>query len=199
MKTVYIVGILVFLLVMVSSASAETFYLTDVNDHTYDGKIKIEVSWSGNTITVRDVSTSLDNISNVDIKEIGIQLPSGYSVLSVVDSGGVPANHWTASYGNFEESEFGHFNTQITRDSGSNSKTRGPITINLNKNLEGSLPLNENNNSVVVHISFGEEEEALVGSTWVGGSTQIPEFPSIVLPVAAVLGLMFILGSRRKE
>ncbi|TFH04717.1 MAG: PEF-CTERM sorting domain-containing protein, partial [Methanosarcina sp.] len=48
-------------------------------------------------------------------------------------------------------------------------------------------------------ISFGEKKEALVGSTWVGGSAQIPEFPSIALPVVAILGLMFILVSRRKE
>lgn len=198
MKTVRVIGILVFLLLTASSASAATFYLTKVNDHTYDGKIRIEVTCSGSTITVKDVSSALDGISNVDIKEIGIQLPPGYSVISVVDNG-KPANSWSASYGNFRESEFGLFNTQITRDPGKSLKTRGPITINLNKNLEGALPLNDKDNSVVVHISFGEEKEALVGSTWVGGGAQIPEFPSIALPVAAVLGLIFILGGRRKK
>ncbi|KKG15884.1 hypothetical protein EO98_15120 [Methanosarcina sp. 2.H.T.1A.6] len=198
MKTVYVIGVLVFLLITVSSASAASFYLTEVNDHTYDGKIRIEVSYSGSTITVKDVSTSLDGISNVDIKEIGIQLPTGYRVTSVVDSS-KPANRWSASSGNYQESEFGRFNTQIIRDPGKSSKTRGPITINLNKELEGTLPLNNNQNSVVVHISFGEKKEALVGSTWVGGSAQIPEFPSIALPVAAIMGLMFILDTRRKE
>lgn len=42
MKTVHIIGILVFLLVTVSSASAATFYLTEVNDNTHDGLIKLK-------------------------------------------------------------------------------------------------------------------------------------------------------------
>ncbi len=199
MKTVYLIGILVFLLVTVSSASAETFYLTQVNEHQYDGKIRIEVSFTGSTITVKDVSTALDGISNVDIKEIGIQLPAGYSVLQngVVD-GGAANNVWTAISGDFVESEFGTFNTQINRDPGKSSKTRGPITISLNKALVGSLPVNDKSNSVVVHISFGQGQEALVGSTWAGGSAQIPEFPSMTLPIAAIMGIMFIFG-RRKE
>ena len=108
----------------------------------YDGNIRIEVSFTGSTITVKDVSTALDGISNVDIKEIGIQLPAGYSVLQngVVD-GGAANNVWTAISGDFVESEFGTFNTQINRDPGKSSKNRGPITISLNKGLVGSLPL----------------------------------------------------------
>lgn len=54
MRTVDFIGVLVFLVFMVSSASAETFYLTDVNDHKYDGKLQIEISYSGNLITIRE-------------------------------------------------------------------------------------------------------------------------------------------------
>ncbi|HOW13965.1 PEF-CTERM sorting domain-containing protein [Methanosarcina sp.] len=197
MRLKFIIGILALLLLTVSTASAETFYLTDVNEEQFAGKIRIQVSCSGDTITVQDVSTDLNTISNVDLKEIGIVLPAGYSVTSVVDEGA--ENDWSATTGSYEESEFGHFNTQINRDPGSNSKTRGPIKIYLNKALAGSLPANEYGNSVVVHISFGEKGEALVGSTWVSGYTPIPEFPSIALPVVAILGIMFIFGRRKQE
>lgn len=198
MRLKLIIGILVLLLLMAGTASAETFYLTDVNEKQFEGKIRIQVSCVGDTITVQDVSTDLNTISNVDLKEIGIVLPEGYSVVSVADEG-ASENDWSATQGNYEESEFGHFNTQINRDPGSNSKTRGPIKIYLNEPLVGSLPKNEYDNSVVVHISFGEKGEALVGSTWVSGYTPIPEFSTIALPIAAILGLLFIFGRRKQE
>lgn len=58
-----------FLLFTVGSASAATFYLTDVNDNKYDGLIKIKVTYDGNTITVQDVSSALDSTSNVDVSD----------------------------------------------------------------------------------------------------------------------------------
>ncbi|AKB61302.1 hypothetical protein MSMAP_1317 [Methanosarcina mazei SarPi] len=32
-----------------------------------------------------------------------------------------------------------------------------------------------------------------------GDTTQIPEFPTMALPVAAILGLMFIFGRKKQE
>ncbi|MDI9393980.1 MAG: PEF-CTERM sorting domain-containing protein [Euryarchaeota archaeon] len=195
MKLKYIIGILALLLLMAGTASAETFYLEDVNKIQYSGKIKIQVTCVGDTITVQDVSPGLVGISNVDLKTIGIVLPAGYTVLNVVDEG--QGSTWETSYGEFQESEFGKFNTEIKKEGGS-IKTRGPITITLDKPLESSLPTNDQGNSVVVHISFGKQGEALVGSTWVSGYS-IPEFPTIALPVAAMLGLIFIFGRRKEE
>jgi hypothetical protein len=37
------------------------------------------------------------------------------------------------------------------------------------------------------------------GITPVTPSTQVPEFPSLALPVAGIMGLMFIFGNRKKE
>jgi hypothetical protein len=40
----------------------------------------------------------------------------------------------------------------------------------------------------------------LIDSLFLGGkSTEVPEFPSIIVPVAAILGLMLILGRRKNE
>ncbi len=203
MKTAYIIGVLLFLLVSVGSASAETeFHLTKVNDPTYNGIIDIKVVYNGDTITVTDVSPDLDTVSNVDIKAIGIVNPSDNKVTSVIDTS---SKHsiWTLPKPNEKESfnraGFGSFSTiYVSRDS---IKTRGPIEIKLDKSFD-TLPVNDNGYSIAAHISFGDEdnpEDLIVGSTWVGGTSQIPEFPTMALPVAAILGLMFIFGRRRKE
>lgn len=197
MKTVYFIGILVFLLFTVSSASAQTISLTTVNDPRYSGLIDVEVKYDGTTITVWDNSPGLDGISHIDIKEIGIVLPdNSYAVTGVTDTKGNKWS-WSSDYSKgYTESAFGTFNTQVYRNGG--TKTEGPITITLNKALPTSLNPNDAGNIFVVHISFGDEEnnDAIIGSTWV--STKIPEFSSIAVPVAAVLGLLFISGRKKR-
>jgi hypothetical protein len=68
---------------------------------------------------------------------------------------------------------------------------------------ESQLPKNDLGNSIVVHLAFGTKLIDVSGkeqdSSWVGDGTEIPEFPSIALPVAAIMGIIFIVGSRRKE
>lgn len=91
---------------------------------------------------------------------------------------------------------FGRFNTQINRKPGSNDKTTGPIVIKLNKALTTLSP-NNVGNTFVVHISFGDDSQNEVsGSTWV--STRIPEFTTMAVPVAAILGLLLITQRKRK-
>lgn len=196
MKAVHIIEIMVFLLFTVGSASAATFYLTEVNDNTYDGLIKIKVTYDGNTITVQDVSSALDGTSNVDIKAIGIVNSPDNSVVQVTDNSG-KGSIWTIAEGDFNKAGFGDFSTMCTKNN--DVKTRGPIVLQL-ENSFSNLQKNADGNSIIVHISFGEEgKDLLVGSTWTAGSTEIPEFPSIAMPVAALLGIMFIMGTRRKK
>lgn len=194
MKLIHIIsGVLLFLLIAVSSASAQEFHLTTVNDHTYDGKIDIKVTVDGTTITVQDVSPALNGVSNVDVKAIGIVNPVDNPVTSVTDESGAGST-WTHTAGTFNRAGFGDFTTFCEK--GNKIKTRGPIKLTL-QNPIVNLPTNTDGNNIIVHISFGQEnKDVLVGSTWVGGS--IPEFPTVALPVAAILGLMFIL-QRRKE
>ncbi len=154
------------------------------------------MTYDGNTITVQDVSSALDGTSNVDVKDIGIVNPSDNSVAQVTDNSGAGST-WSFSEGAFNRAGFGDFSTLCTK--GNSVKTRGPIVLTLQDEFS-NLPKNDDGNSIIVHISFGEEEkDLLVGSTWAGGSTEIPEFPTMVLPVAAILGLLFIAGRKRKE
>ncbi|MHC1757689.1 MAG: PEF-CTERM sorting domain-containing protein [Methanosarcina sp.] len=199
MKAVHVIGILVFLLVTVSSASAATFYLTNTSENVTG--IKIAVTFNGTHITVEDASPALTGISNVDIKAIGLCVDNS-SIKSVTDASGANSK-WTNKVATSNSiSKFGTFSTLCS--STDSKKTRGPIVIEL-KQAVTQLPKNELNNSIVVHLGFGTylldvSTNEMEDSSWVGGgSTQIPEFPSIALPVAAVLGLMFVLGNKRKE
>jgi len=68
----------------------------------------------------------------------------------------------------------------------------------------GHDPKNELDNIMVVHLQFGTGEIEVtegenIGSSWLGTGLQIPEFPTIALPVAAIMGIMFIIGRRKKE
>jgi hypothetical protein len=202
MRRLFFIGVIVFLMAMVGSANAATeFHLTRVNDHIYDGQIDIYVKYDGATITVKDLSPALNGISNVDIKAIGIVNPTSpvfNPVKTVVDNGA--GSRWSIDTNNdkgFNRAGFGDFSTLCSKNN--NVKTRGPIVLTLNSAFD-SLPQNKDGNSIVVHISFGQEgEDLLVGSTWVAGSSNIPEFPTVVLPVAAILGLFLIMQHKRKE
>jgi hypothetical protein len=207
MKAVHVIGILVFLLFMVGSASAETFYLTNtsekINGENVEG-IRVKVEFNGTHIIITDLSTSVDG-STADIKGIKLYLQDQY-VDSVTDPGH-SANVWTygADYKK-NYAGFGTFYTSCTKLTDS-TKSRGPIVIALDPSFtQSQLPANSLNNSVIVHLGFGDnplitvgEGEKVPDSSWIGGHTEIPEFPTIALPVAAVLGIMFVLGNKRKE
>ena len=45
----------------------------------------------------------------------------------------------------------------------------------------------------------GMEVKSDTGNVTIKADTEIPEFPSIVLPVATVMGIMLILGRRRQN
>jgi hypothetical protein len=193
-KLKYIIGILVLLLLMVGTASAEPFYLTHINDPAFQNleiSIKVTYDESAQTITVEDESPAFVGVSNVDIKEIGLQLPAGVTVNDVTDDGASDWG-WNPEPGSYQESEYGTFNTQLKKNTNS-YKTSGPIVIELSSGIGTLSP-----SDIVVHISFGDEDdpdETLVGSGWVG----IPEFPTVALPVAAILGLMFVFGRKKQE
>jgi|GEM_PF-3047500 len=207
MKSVRIISILVFLLFVVGSASAETFYLTNtsekINGEDIEG-IKVKVEFNGTHIIITDLSTSVDG-QTADIKGIKLYLQDQY-IDSVTDPGHT-TNIWThTDNGKKNFAGFGEFYTSCTKSTDS-TKSRGPIVIALNPSFtQGQLPSNALGNSVIVHLGFGDnplitvgEGEKVPDSSWIGGYTEIPEFPSIAFPVAAVLGLMFVMGNRRKE
>jgi hypothetical protein len=197
MKAVFIIGVLLFLLFTVSSASAaQTFYLTKTSENV--SGISIKVTLDGNKIFVEDVS-SVVNANKADIK--GIRLYLGNEYISSVTDPGASSNNWGHS-SDYKQNfaGFGDFNSYLAKATG-NVKSRGPIEITLTQPFT-QLPTNAVGNSIVVHLGFGTELIDVSGnkqdSSWVAGGTQIPEFPTMALPVAAVLGLLFIT-QRRKE
>lgn len=207
MKIIHIIAVLALLIFAVDSASAfSAEYPLTHPENAYAGvNFNVKVTVVDDTITVTDQSTWPSGETNIDIKEIGIVLPDTYQVKVIQDGGKHQViydvsdpqnNQYDIGYGNFEESMFGRFNTQINRKPGSNDKTTGPIVIKLNKALTTLSP-NNVGNTFVVHISFGDDSQNEVsGSTWV--STRIPEFTTMAVPVAAILGLLLITQRKRK-
>ena len=67
-----------------------------------------------------------------------------------------------------------------------------PITIALN----ASTPVGAR---FIVHIGAGDETAGIAFDTASRDINSVPEFPTIALPVAAILGLAFIFQRRREE
>lgn len=195
---------------MVGTASAETFYLTNtsekVNGENVPG-IKVKVEFNGTHIIVTDESTSVDQ-QHASIVAMRLTLPDEY-VLSVTDaSANTYKSSWTHSSINNNQKNFagfGDFSTLCDKNQKSDLyRSRGPIVIALSSSFnEPKLPRNSLGNSVLVHLQFGDNPDIItVGgktSSWVGGGTEIPEFSTIVVPVSAILGLLFIFGRRKQE
>lgn len=80
----------------------------------------------------------------------------------------------------------------------------GPFTAKLANDKKTEV-------TVAIHYAFSsmydkndklvmENQVKSLGSIFVGGeNTSIPEFPTVALPIAAILGLMLVQGRRKKE
>lgn len=216
MKTVHIVsGILLFLLVAVSSASAiATSFLLDqtTTDYTYGVEIKVRVDYNpaDNTMEFLVVSpinkvygsgSSSYTISNVDLKNIWIKTDrENVKVIS-------PAGIWTPNADHGSIGSFGTFTTQISKPDSAIYQSPGPVKIQLlnGVTLDNLIEESGDNYVVAAHVGFEKTSIGANGvpvvigcSGKVRGDTEIPEFPTMVLPVAAILGLLFIT-QRRKE
>ncbi|MFV8417420.1 PEF-CTERM sorting domain-containing protein [Methanosarcina mazei] len=174
------------------------FDLTNTSENVTG--IKIAVTFNGTHIIVTDASPALVGVDKVNILAIGLYLDDQY-VDNVTDY--AEGSTWTHGSINHDISEFGDFNTLCSR-SNQKIKTSGPIVIALNPSFtQSKLPANVVGNSIVVHLAFGTELLDVSGkkqsSSWVGGGTEIPEFSTIAVPMAAILGLMFIFGRKKQE
>jgi len=197
MRAIYFIGILAFFLIMVSSASAETIYLTKANEPEFDGKINIRVDYDGNakTIAVKYLGDDT-SYSPLGIDTFFYNLDSGtYEVVNVKEGSQDKTNDWKTNFGGTEASEFGNFLSYKNKGPASTAGINEYILFTL-KNEFSSIPPNVNEHRVAVHIRFSDGK-----STWVtdGNTNDIPEFPSIVLPVAAIMGIILISQNRRKK
>ncbi|MDI9393982.1 MAG: PEF-CTERM sorting domain-containing protein [Euryarchaeota archaeon] len=215
MKLKYIIGILAILLLMAGTASAETFYLENASSEFYKGKVMIKVTCEGKTITVEDVSP---NTKNMKLAWIVIDLPEGYNVEEISDGSkrsfwcevdklkmGKPADKdwFVRGIGLFSHyfDNFGGSDSYEERNLSSSVYTRGPIIITLDQNLKGSLFTNGNKVAVCIEDRLDPQYCTYVSGykTIPDTPTQVPEFPTIALPVAAMLGLIFVFGRKKEE
>lgn len=207
MKTIHIIsGILLFLLIAASSASAETAVLTEDNSNVNrdlpgtlpDGIINVQITYNPatGTLTYQDNSPTIGQprLVNPSIDQVAYNLDMAGTVRQ--PNWGETSKKTMDGFGTFKN---------IYVESPDTDRYR-TVNVQLNGPLPYPLALPTTEYTVAVHIRFDQAidangnvigtTQANLGSTYLAGS--IPEFPTIALPVAAILGLMFII-QRRKE
>lgn len=220
MKLKFIIGILVLLLLMAGTASAaeyQTATLTEDNsnvnrDHAGtlpDGIINVKVTYNPGTGKITYIDSSPTSSSsgpylvNPRIDQVAYNLPM---------AGTVDQEYWHAE-SNTGMDGFGDFSYKyVERPDNVRYRTVGVQLIG-----PSPYPLFSTSGKVVaVHLAFeaaydenGKQildpkgnplKEANLGSTFLaGGVTEVPEYSTVALPFAAILGLMFIFGRRKQE
>lgn len=203
-KALQIIGIIALLLVMAGSASAA--YTLDVKNGQpgeagyYEGTVEVLMTVGTDTITfdLKTPTASEDPIAT--IKQILINVESS-DIESVTDSNIYVA--WVPS----DDGSPGNagFGTMLTAVDSEKVKDENPTgnwdtvrTITLNMRSGWSLTPNEQGRLAVVHV-----KELLsingVSSCYVTNPKDIPvpEFPTVALPIAAILGLAFVFMRRK--
>ncbi len=196
-----LIGMLIAVVLMVGVGTASALdlgYPIEDNQPGYEcGDFLANVTIDGVNVTVELVTDSPYNAYLTDdtsIKSLGL---STTTALNVVSINGTSAGNPDA-FGSF-----GTFNTNV--GFAPNEKTTGPITITFDDNVE--LVPNNNGYTAAVHIIGLWNGEGAAGSNSAAslkladgdcGNSQIPEFPTIALPIVAIIGLAFIL-QRREE
>lgn len=184
-----------FLLVTISSANASTvipvnIYKDDPGDPT-PPNTAITAICNVNTITVQAIPTNGATSLPTNFDITSVYLPIPYNTGAHASAAG---ETWTytddhmPSLGGF----FGSF-PYVSEWQGENRiKSGGPIAI-YSENIESQIRA-ISGYSIVVKVSWNGDQ-----SNWVGGKAEIPEFPSMTLPIAAIMGIMLIFGRKRKE
>lgn len=196
MKAVYVIGIMLFMMVTVSSASAATFYLTEIgDDYVYGVPIKVQVDYTDKTMSVKVIepqNKAYDGytISNVDLKKVWVKTTSDR-----VDSVSSP---WSYSAKSSSVGNFGVFETEFRKLN--DQKSMGPMTVTLKDDI-ATIIQTKGSYIVAAQVSFDKagSTETIDCSGKVTGSAQVPEFPTMALPIAAILGILFISQRRKKE
>jgi len=194
-KLKHILKMLVCLIVMtgIASASSEGFDLNVYNHDTgqifnpYD-YLTVHVSYdTGGTVITIQITDKTNNIGRMD--KVGFILPP-FTDINAAVKGDDSTENWEKMNNNpHQMSSFGGNYYEFMRG-GASAKT---VTITFNQPIPNTpVP------KIVVHAAWG------IGSNFLSYEPQtpipqLPEFPTIVLPVAAILGLMLILGRRNKE
>ena len=189
-ERILLIGIIVAIF-SVGFASADETILLTVSNEGYTG-FEVTVTTDSSTNQMRVNVTGLP--AGYTVKGIDkVYYNLGYPVIDVISVDGVAITGlggWVNKPTPAQASMFGKFDGYVKDSSGDGSD----IIFKLDG--MGTIPFNANGNRVAVHLRF----DGGSGITIVEGSTylsEIPEFPTVALPIAAILGLMFIFGRKR--
>lgn len=213
MKTAHIIGIITFVVLATGITSAQSFDLSYSNTAGATDLVTVHAMYEGKVITIWATDKTTGN--DIKIDEIAFNLPSSYVESTTIEEGKKEikktivvfnildnlGKHWELKGGNspYQISSTGQYSSAYkSPGSGAN---RVVITL---KNPISDIPNNGNGFEIAAHVRWGS------GSAFFAGpcdsctpenppTTNIPEFPSMVLPVAAILGLMFIFGRGKKS
>jgi hypothetical protein len=197
LKIIHIIsGILLFLLIAVSSASASSPYdITITNNGGPTINIAVEYTKSTGLLTFTDNTPSNPSGGIIGIAYHANAAAQWINTASNQRGTNILAGKhpWSLGGGDqgYAKGEFGDFITKYGKTGAVKYKT---VIVQLPQNTE--LTANSVGNYVAVHYNYNGA--TYIGSEKKNNTTPIPEFPTVALPVAAILGLMFIL-QRRKE
>lgn len=170
------------------------------------GDIYVEAIEGTQDVSVEFISLnpSYGPSTNPGLDGIWLNLTAGVTVTGYEHNGtyyAVATGPVTVNEGvNQQVDGFGRFNTELLIPTNVAERTTGPIVIYLSA---GSyFEANDNGKYIAVHVislgTGGVSTYVTNGECGGGQQQEIPEFPTIALPVAAILGLAFFF-QRRKE
>ena len=186
------------LFVFGSTASAgSTLNLTIPNDGSahFAGLMDVGVTLNGQTISVECIRN--DTFVDPAVDKIYYHLDE--NVVSIMDERNDPTA-WESDIktpNGHNVANFGKFLTECTMKSNS-YRTAGPIVITLDEGFGEAIPLNDKGHSMAVHVRVRSADDGSDDSVWLtnGNGHEIPEFPTIALPIVAILGLALIFNRR---
>ncbi len=194
-------------MLMVGVASAGEFHLINSNVPQLAGiDIKVTTDGAGPTMKVELVANPLIN-TPLGIDQFFYQLDGvTYAITSEDDPSGI----WHTNFDGGVADGFGTFASLKNDNPGGTGGISSPITFTLaNPFTDADILVNDHTAKFAVHIRYDGSCSGFVsdGTTTslqdnpnCRSTTQIPEFPTMALPVAAAMGLVFFFQrNKRKE
>ncbi|WP_367344098.1 PEF-CTERM sorting domain-containing protein [Methanomethylovorans sp.] len=197
-KALQIIGIIAVLFAMVGGVSAGTMYLLDQNnENKYDDLIVLVDAQSGK------VTFLLKYPMKGNIDKVFLTVPSsdsnniyGYPTYTVNNNTGYKFDLMT---GSFQPDGFDKFATGFHATGEQKNIVMVIVPVDLPSE---KLPYGDNGHIAAAHVKeldppleTGEKSDLIAGNSCNGG--EIPEFPTVALPIAAILGLAFVFMRRK--
>nr|WP_304364494.1 PEF-CTERM sorting domain-containing protein [Methanosarcina sp. KYL-1] len=199
---------------MVGTASAEeTVNLDYSNTIGAPNAVDVFAEYDGTQITFWVEPNTAYGATSARIDKIGLNIPidcvqqiditdkhgETVTVYNVLDN--LP-EYWTISGTNQNVDDVGSYESYFA--SSGSTAISVVVTLNSDCDSESLIDTNDDGFEVAAHVAWegilvSGESSAFFAGPYDIPNGEIPEFPSIALPVASIMGIMLISGRRRKE